>query len=142
LKQRDIRLSVIGGHINAAVTEDEACLIQWHAIPQHLRSCCVAKQMRTFGGSINVGAFESVLHNGGDPISGRKGSVWGDASNEDMIGINVAWPAFQIAEQSVADILREWQPHFVSPFPRYLQCAVVPVDVGETKTRHISGTQS
>jgi hypothetical protein len=98
--------------------------------------------MRTFGGSINVGAFESVLHHGGDPISGGKGSVWGVASNEDMIGINVAGPAFQIAEQSVADILREWQPHLVSPFPRYLQCAVVPVDVGETETRHISGAQS
>ena len=69
LKQRDIRLGVVGGHIDAAVTEDEACLIQGHAIPQHLRSCCVAKQMRTFGGSINVGAFESVLHHGGDPIS-------------------------------------------------------------------------
>jgi hypothetical protein len=142
LQQRDIRLGVVGGHINASVTEDEACLIQGHAIPQHLRSCCVAKQMRTFGGSINVGAFESVLHHGGDPISGGKGSVWGVASNKDMIGINVAGPAFQIAEQSVADILREWQPHLVSPFPRYLQCAVVPVDVSETETRHISGAQT
>src|ERR1035438_3019041 len=101
LKQRDIRLGVVGGHINAAVTEDEACLIQGHAIPQHLRSCCVAKQMRTFGGSINVGAFESVFHHGGDPISGGKGSVWGVASNEDMIGINVAGPAFQIASSCV-----------------------------------------
>ncbi len=142
LEQGDIRLGVVGGHINATVTEDEACLIQWHAIPQHLRSCCVAKQMRTFGGTINVRAFESVLHHGGDPISGGKGSVWGVASNEDMIGINVSGPVFQIAEQSVADILREWQPHLVSSFPRYLQCAVVPVDVGETETRHISGTQS
>jgi hypothetical protein len=142
LKQRDIRLGVVGGHINAAVTEDEACLIQGHAIPQHLRSCCVAKQMRTFGGSINVGAFESVLHHGGDSISCGKGPAWSDASDEDMIDIDVAGPAFQIAEQSVADILREWQPHLVSPFPRYLQCAVVPVDVGETETRHISGAQS
>jgi hypothetical protein len=98
--------------------------------------------MRTFGGTINVGAFESVLYHGGDSISGGKRSVWGDASNEDMIGINVAGPAFQIAEQSVADILREWQPHLVSPFPRYLQCAVVPIDVGEPETRHISGAQS
>jgi hypothetical protein len=102
----------------------------------------MAKQMRTFGGSINVGAFESVLHHGGDPISGGKGPVWGDASNEDMIGINVAGPAFQIAEQSVADILREWQPHLVSAFPRHLQCAVLPVDVGDTETRHISGAES
>jgi hypothetical protein len=76
LKQRDIRLGVVGGHINAAVTEDEACLIQGHAIPQHLRSCCVAKQMRTFGGSINVGAFESVLHHGGDPIFYVNWSLW------------------------------------------------------------------
>jgi hypothetical protein len=59
-----------------------------------------------------------------------------------MIGINVAGPAFQIAEQSVADILREWQPHLVSAFPRHLQCAVLPVDVGDTETRHISGAES
>src|SRR6266496_3291971 len=109
LKQRDIRLGVVGGHINTAVTEDEACLIQGHAIPQHLRSCCVAKQMRTFGGSINVGAFERVLHHGGDPISGGKGPTWSVTSNKDVIGINVAGPTFQIAEQCVAYILREWQ---------------------------------
>ena len=142
LEQRDIRLGVVGGHINAAVTEDEACLIQGHAIAQHLRSCCVAQQVRTLGRSIDVGAFESVFHHGGDSISGGKGLAWSDASDEDMIDINVAGPAFQIAEQSVADILREWQPHLVSPFPRYPQCAVVPVDVGETKTRHISSAQS
>src|SRR5881628_2486543 len=105
LEQRDIRLGVVGGHINA-------------------------------------GTFESVLHHGGNPTSGGKGPAWSVASNEDMIGINVAGPAFQIAEQSVADILREWQPHLVSPFPRHLQCAIVPVDVGETETRHISGAQS
>ena len=64
------------------------------------------------------------------------------ASNEDMIGNNVAGPAFQIAEQCVADILREWQAHLVSPFPCYLQRAVVPIDVGEMETRHISGAQS
>src|SRR6184192_1609370 len=142
LEQRDIRLGVVGGHINAAVTEDEARLIQGYAIPQHLRGRCVAQQMGTLGGSINVGAFESVLHHGGDPISGGKGPAWSVASNEDVIGINVASPAFQIAEQCIADILREWQSHLVSPFPRYLQRAVVPVDVDKTETRHITGAQS
>jgi hypothetical protein len=98
--------------------------------------------MRTFGGSINVGAFESVLHHGGDPISRGKGPAWSDASNKDLIGSEVRGPAFQITKQCIANILREWQPHLVSPFPRYLQCAVVPVDIGETETRHISGAQS
>src|SRR5260370_26780309 len=82
LEQGDIRLGVVGGHINATVTEDEARLIQWHAIPQHLRSCCVAQQMRTFGGTINGGAVDSVLHHGGDPISGGNESVWGVASTQ------------------------------------------------------------
>src|SRR5262245_43125714 len=98
--------------------------------------------MRTFDWCINVGAFQRVLHHGGDPISGDKGPTWSVASNKDIIGNNVAGPAFQIAEQRVADILWEWQPHLISPFPRYLQCAVVPVEVGETETRHISGAQS
>src|SRR5438552_19082693 len=85
LEQGDMRLGIVGGHINAAVTEDEACLIQGHTIPQHLRGGRVAQQMRTLGGSINVGAFESVLHHGGDPISGGEGPAWSVAPNEDMI---------------------------------------------------------
>src|ERR1039457_5414209 len=106
LEQRDIRLGVIGGHINAAVTEDEACLIQGHAIPQHLRGRCVTQQMRALGGSINVGAFESVLHHGGDPIPGGKGSAWSVASNEDVIGITVAGPATVIprSEQHTSEL--------------------------------------
>jgi hypothetical protein len=142
LEQRDICLGVVGSHINAAVTEDEACLIQGHTIPQHLRSCCVAKQMRTFGGSINVGALESVLYHGGDTVAGSEWPARSDASNKHVIGIDACGPAFQITEQRIANILWEWQSHLVSPFPGYLQRTVVPVDVGETKARHISGAQS
>src|SRR5450755_1188692 len=98
--------------------------------------------MRTFGGGINVGAFECVFHHGRDPIAGGKGPAWSVASNKDVTGISVAGPAFQIAKQCVADILRERQSYLISPFPRYLQCAVVPVDVGETETCHISRPQS
>jgi hypothetical protein len=102
----------------------------------------VAQQMRTLGGSVNVGALESVFHHGRDTVPGGKGPARGDASNKDVIGINVAGPAFQIAKQCVTDILREGQSHLVSSFARYLQRAVVPVDVGETETRHVSGAQS
>src|SRR5258708_27126404 len=98
--------------------------------------------MRTLGRRIDVGAFESVLHHGGDPISGGKAPAWSVAPNEDVIGINVAGPAFQIAEQCVAAILREWQSHLISPFPCYLQRSIVPADVCETERRHISGAQS
>jgi hypothetical protein len=56
--------------------------------------------------------------------------------------VDVRGPAFQIAEQRVADILRERQPHLVSPLPGYLQCAVVPVDVRERHMRYVSGSQS
>jgi hypothetical protein len=83
-----------------------------------------------------------VFDYGRDTIAGGKGPAWSVASNKHVIGVDVRGSAFQVAEQRVADILREWQPHLVSPFPRYLQCAVVPVDVGETETRHISGAQS
>src|SRR5438067_11863628 len=93
LEQRDIRLGIVGGHINAAVTEDEACLIQGHAIPQHLRRRCVTQQMRSFGGSINVGTVESVLQNGGKPTPGGKGTAWSLAWNDAMIGIKVGGPA-------------------------------------------------
>src|SRR5216684_257859 len=98
--------------------------------------------MRALGGSFDVGAFESVFHHGGDTISGSKRPARSDASNKHVIGIDVCGPAFQITEQRIANILREGQPHLVSPFPRYLQRAAVPVDVGETETRHISRAQS
>jgi hypothetical protein len=56
----------------------------------------------------------------------RKWSVRGDASNKHVIGIDVRWPAFQIAEQSVADIF--WMRQ------RHLERVAVPVDVIETQT--------
>jgi hypothetical protein len=61
-EQRDIGFGVIRGHVDAAVTEDEASLIQGHAIPQHLCGRCVTQQVRTLGGSLDAGAFESVFH--------------------------------------------------------------------------------
>jgi hypothetical protein len=59
-----------------------------------------------------------------------------------VIGINVGGPAFQVAEQRVADILWERQPHLIPSFPDHLQRAAVPVDIGETQTCYISGAQS
>jgi hypothetical protein len=94
------------------------------------------------GWSVDVGAFESVFHHGRDTVPGGKRPARGDASDKDVIGIDVRRPAFQITEQRIASILREGQPHLVSPFSRYLQRTVVPVDVGETETRHVSGAQS
>ena len=65
-----------------------------------------------------------------------------DASKEHVIAIDVRGPAFQIAEQRVADILWEWQSHLVSPFSHHLKRTVVPVDIFESQTRYISGSQS
>jgi hypothetical protein len=124
------------------VTKDEACLIQGHAIPQHLCGGCVSKQVRALGWSVNVRAFESVFHDGRDTIAGRKGPARGVASNKHVISVDVRGSAFQVAEQRVADILREWQSHLVSPFPDHLQRAAVPVDVAEAQTCYIPGTQS
>jgi integrase len=67
-EQRDIRLGVVGGHVDAAVTENEARLIQGHAIAQHLCGGRVTQQVRTLGGSIDLGASESVFHYGRDPV--------------------------------------------------------------------------
>jgi hypothetical protein len=123
------------------VTEDEACLIQGHTIPQHLRGRCVTEQVRTLGGSIDVGAFESVFHHRRDTIPGGKWPAWSIASNKHVIGVDVRGAAFQVAEQRVADVLWEGQSHLISSLPYHLQRAAVPVDVGETQTRYISGTQ-
>jgi hypothetical protein len=114
------------------VTENEAGLIQGHAIAQHLCSGRVTQQVRTFGRSIDLGASESMLHYGRDPVPGGKRSIRGDASNEDVIGIDVGGSAFQIAQQCVADILWERQTDLVSPFPHYPHRAAVPIDVFET----------
>jgi hypothetical protein len=65
-----------------------------------------------------------------------------DTSNKYVIGIGVRGPAFQIAQQCVADIFWEWQTHRVSPFPHHVQRGAVPVDVFETQTCYVSGAQS
>ena len=140
--QRGIRLGVAGGHVGAAATEDETRLFQGHAIPQHLCGRCVTQQVRPFGGSFYVGALESVFHHGRDAISGSKGSARGIASNKHMIGSDVRGPAFHIAEQRVAYILRKRQSHLVSPFPHHLQRAAVPVDVREAQMGYVSSPQS
>jgi hypothetical protein len=124
------------------VAEDKARLIQRHAISQHLGGRCVAQQVRTFGWSIDVGAFESMFHDRGNPIPGCKRPARGFASHENVIVSDVRRPAIQISEKRIPDILRERQSHLVSPFPRYSQRAVVPVDVVETKSSHVSGAQS
>jgi hypothetical protein len=102
----------------------------------------VAQQVRTLGWSIDVGAFESVFHDGRSTIPGGKRPARRIASQEHVICSDVRGPAIQISEQRITDILREWQSHLVSPFPRYLQRAVVPVDVAETESGNVSGAQS
>jgi hypothetical protein len=97
--------------------------------------------VRTLGGSFNVGALERVFHHGRDTIPRGKGSAGSFASNKHVIGVDVRGAAFQVSEQRVADILREWQSYLVSSFPYHLQRAVVPVDVAEAHTRYIPGTQ-
>jgi hypothetical protein len=80
------------------MTEDEACLIQGHTIPQHLCGRGVTQQVRTFGGAIDVRAFERVFHHGRDTVPGGKGPARGIASNKYVIGIYVRRSAFQITE--------------------------------------------
>lgn len=87
-----------------------------------------------------MGALESVFHYGRDTIPRCKGSVGGVASNKHVIAIDVCGPAFQIAEQRVADILWKRQPHLVSPFSHHLKRAAAPVDVFVTQTRYICGS--
>src|ERR1022692_5058905 len=82
--------------------------------------------MRTLGGSVDVGPFESVFDYGRDTIAGGKGPAWSVASNKHVIGVDVRGSAFQVAEQRVADILREWQSHLVSSLSYHLQRAAVP----------------
>jgi hypothetical protein len=102
----------------------------------------VTQQVRPLGGRIDVGALESVFHDGRDTIPGGKRPAWSVASHKHVIAVDVRRAAFQIAEQRVADILRERQQHLVSSLSRHSQRASAPVDVCEAKMRHISGTQA
>ena len=76
------------------------------------------------------------------PSPEAKGPHGAMASNKHVIGADVRGTAFQITEQRVANILRERQSHLVSSFPYDLQCAVVPINVGETQMGHVSRSQS
>src|SRR5205823_8682724 len=75
-------------------------------------------------------------------IPASKRPARGVASQEHMIGSDCRGPTIQISEQRITNILRDRQSHLVSPFSRYLQRTVVPVDVAETKSGQVSGAQS
>ena len=87
------------------------------------------KQVRTLGGRVDARTCERVLHNGRDTVAGFERPTRGDVSHKHMIRIKAGGPALQIVEQRVANILRQGQPHLVSPLSGDLQRAGVPVDV-------------
>ena len=62
-KQGDIDLGVVGAHVEAAVAQDQADLVERDAAAQHLRGRRVAQQMGALGRSLDAGALQSVPDN-------------------------------------------------------------------------------
>ena len=121
------------------MTQHQARLVQGYAMAHHLGGGRVPQQVRPLSRRLNVGAPERVLHDGGDPVAGGKGPVRGNAPNEEAIGLNVGGPAFQVAQQGIADLLGQRQADLIAPFAHHLQRAAVPVDVLEPQPGHIAG---
>jgi hypothetical protein len=98
--------------------------------------------MRSLGGSFDAGALKSMFDDGRNTISGNKGPVRGDASNEHVIRVDIGGSPSQVSEHRVAHILWKGQTHLVAPFPDHLQRSSIPVDVVKAQLRYICGAQS
>ena len=64
MKQGNVDLGVVGGHVDAAVTQDQPDLIERDAMAKHLRSRRVAQQVRALDGRVDPGTPKSMLDHG------------------------------------------------------------------------------
>ena len=105
LEESKIHLGIVGRHIDAAMAQDEANLVERDSVPQHLRCSSVAQQVSTFCLALNTRSLKSVLHHGGNPVARGKWLKRSDTPKKQATGIVDLRPAFQVVKQSVADIL-------------------------------------
>jgi hypothetical protein len=64
LQQRYVHFGVGGGHVKAAMAQNQTNLFQGNAMPQHLRSRRMAQQVSPFRRSHDAGAFQGALNDG------------------------------------------------------------------------------
>jgi hypothetical protein len=59
-RQGDVDLGVVGGHVDAALAQDQADLGERDATAQHLGRCRVAQQMGALDGSLHAGTLQGT----------------------------------------------------------------------------------
>jgi hypothetical protein len=80
------------------MTQDEADLIERHAVPQHLSGCGMAQQVSPSGGRLYAGSLECSPDHIGNAIARRKGLEGSNVSQEDAIVMNTLGSALQISK--------------------------------------------
>jgi hypothetical protein len=139
-KQGYVDLRVVGGHVDAAVTQNKANPIEGDAIAQHLGGCRVSQQMSAPCRSLDARSLKGASDHAGNTVSGDERSEWSDTAKEDAIRVVDLRPAFHITEQCIPYVLRQRQAHLVAAFAHHLERSILPVDVNKPKLGDISSS--
>src|SRR5215472_10642183 len=100
------------------------------------------QQMSTPHRSLDARSLKGPLDHAGNTVGGDERSEWSDTAKKNAVRVVDLRPAFQITEQCIPDVLRQWQAHLVPPFAHHLKRSVLPVDVSKPKLGDISSSQT
>jgi hypothetical protein len=109
-KQGDIDLGIVGAHVDAAVAQDQADLVERDATAQHLRGRRVPQQMGALQRSLHAGTLQGVPDHRRNAVAVGKRDGRCPAAKEDVIRIAAGRAARKIGEQRVADFLGQGSP--------------------------------
>jgi hypothetical protein len=128
-EQGDVDLRVVGGHVDAAVAQNNANLIEGDTIAEHLGGCRVPQQVSTPHRRLDASSLKGSLDHARNTVCRDERSEWSDTAKKNAIRVVDLRAAFQITEQCIAYVLRQRQLHLVPPFAHHLERAVIPVDL-------------
>jgi len=120
----NINLGVVSGHVDAAVAQDQADLIEGDAMAQHRGSRRVAQQVGAFAAALMPARRRACLTTDETPSPEAKGVLERCCEGtRDRTGR--PWAGSQDNEATRRRPLGQRQSHLISPFARYLHSAIV-----------------
>ena len=121
--------------------EDEADLVERNAVAQHLGRRVCRRACAPLTGVTMSARFMMRFTTRRDAVasSGMAGTVRSCAGTRDRSA--QARSAFEVGSDRIPDLLRQRQPDLVARLAADPQRARLPLDIGETQLRHVTGPQ-
>lgn len=119
--------------------EDEADLVERHAVAQHLGRCGVPQSVGPFDRRHDASPFHDASYNRRDAVASQKWPARRDRAQEHAITATER-PTFEVVGDCSTDVLRQRQAHLDPRLARNLQRTRLPFDVAEAELRHVAGS--